>query len=101
MQPTSISIPAQDRNAEGRLSVNFFKTLIIHYVKQQGYYRPRTFKDFVETLDILSGKDRDKMPTRNYAEWKHNVDAAKQGLLEAGILVPGSVGRFIFPAPKA
>ena len=92
MQKTKITVPEPDRNGKGRLSFSYFKELIVYYVQEHGQYKPAGFKAFVETLGILSKKDWERMPTRKYAEWKHNVDAAKQGLLRDGTLIQGNGG---------
>ncbi len=93
---TYISNPS--RNQHGRIRTNYFKNLILIYmIVKNERYKPSKFKEYVESLDILSDEDRELMPKpRNYYPiWMHYIDAAKQGLLERqGILARNPHGTF-------
>lgn len=82
------------RNKDGRIPTRYFKNVIIMYIFEKGKYKPSEFKDYIESLDILSDKDREQMATRNYSKWKHYIDRAKQQLLKNQVLVENHNGTF-------
>lgn len=82
------------RNKDGRISTSFFKIIIIIYCIEKGKYIPNSFKKYISSLNILTKKDKELMPTRNYPEWKHYIDAAKQELLDSEILIKEENGIF-------
>ena len=83
-----------ERNKKGRIGTGHFKNVILIFIFTNGDYEPSRFKAFMESFGIFARPDRDQMPTRSYVEWKHYVDAAKQQLLNKGILVEKGAGRF-------
>jgi hypothetical protein len=87
------------RNKNGRTSTSYFKDLILVFVFLDGSYVPTKFKRFIELFDLFAKPDLHLMPTRSYVEWKHYVDAAKQQLLNKGVLVEIGNGQFVI-APE-
>jgi CheY-like chemotaxis protein len=88
------------RNKAGRIRTSFFQESILIFAFLHGRYEPAEFKNFVAAFDILATPDREQMRTREYFEWKHYVDAAKQQLLKKQLLVPIGNGRFVIPTGK-
>ncbi len=82
------------RNKDERIPIRYFKNLIIMYILEKGKYKPSEFKNYIESLDILNDKDWEQMTTRNYSKWKHNIDRAKQQLLNNQALVENHNGTF-------
>ena len=82
------------RNKDGRISTRFFKNMIVIYCIEKGKYNPNIFKKYISSLNILNKQDKELMPTRNYPEWKHYIDAAKQELIESKILIEEKDGIF-------
>jgi len=82
------------RNKDGRIPTRYFKNVIIMYIFEKGKYKPSEFKDYIESLDILSDKDWEQMATRNYSKWKHYIDRAKQQLLKDKVLAKNHNGTF-------
>jgi hypothetical protein len=80
--------------------VAHFKDLILIFALTRGHYSPADFKNWVESLKILTDEDWIQMATRRYVEWKHYSDAAKQQLLRTGLLIKFKSGRFIVPTQK-
>ncbi len=74
------------RNSQGRITTTYFKKAIILYTLKEGKYKPPKFKEFILKLKILNSKDKELMPTRNYEEWTHFRDAAKQNLFKAKVI---------------
>jgi hypothetical protein len=94
-----ISTPKRD--SRGRASANYFKKLILLFVIQNGSYQPSIFKKYVETLNFLTDADVEYMTTRQYVEWKHNIDSAKDQLeKQHGFLAKAADGSFVIPAEK-
>ena len=70
------------RNNRGCVTVKYFKGVILIYMfSVKETYIPNEFKDYIQSLNILEKDDRVLMNTRDYQLWKHNIDAAKQWLL--------------------
>ena len=82
------------RNERDQIGNEFFKTLILIFVFINGSYKPSDCKAFFEPFGVLSSADKERMRTRQYLKWKQHVDAAKQQLLNKGILVEKGAGRF-------
>lgn len=106
LKPTYILSPAGQkfvrnpaRNKSGRINTSYFKDLILVFIFLDGSYTPSKFKHFMAMFDIFDKPDLHEMPTRPYVEWKHYVDAAKQQLLNKGILIEIGNGQFVI-APE-
>lgn len=82
------------RNEDRRIPTSHFKNVIIIYIFEKGKYKPSEFKDYIKSLGILNDKDWESMTTRNYPIWKHQIDAAKQGLLGNQVLAENQDGTF-------
>jgi predicted restriction endonuclease len=94
-----VSTPTRDSN--GRVSANYFKKLILIFIIQRGSYRPSTFKDYVKSLGILIDADFESMTTRQYVEWKHNIDIAKDQLeKQQRLLIKTPDGSFTIPIER-
>ena len=94
-----ISAPGKDSN--DRVSANYYKKLILLFAIENGSYQPAIFKKYVETLNILTDPDYEEMTTRQYVEWKHNIDSAKDQLQKKhGLLAKATDGSFVIPAEK-
>jgi Sel1 repeat-containing protein len=87
------------RNKNSRINTSYFKDLILVFVFLDGSYVPAKFKRFMGLFDLFAKPDLHLMPTRPYVEWKHYVDAAKQQLLNKGVLVEIAKGQFVI-APE-
>ncbi|MDD2890228.1 MAG: HNH endonuclease [bacterium] len=74
------------RNAAGRITIGYFKEVIILYIFKEGKYKPSEFKEYIKSFNILNNVDQQPMPTKNYPEWEHYIDRAKQELLNNKIL---------------
>jgi CheY-like chemotaxis protein len=88
------------RNKAGRIRISFFQESILIFVFLHGRYEPAEFKRFFASFGVLATPDREQMRTREYLEWKHYVDAAKQQLLKKQLLVAVGNGRYEIPAEK-
>jgi len=84
-----------ERNHLGRISMSFYKKLIIIYCIKYGRYIPKEFKKFIINLNVLKKEDFELMSTRRYNEWKHYIDSAKQQLFNNQILVKANKGSII------
>ena len=68
---------APERDANGRLKVPFFVSLIREFLGKFSSYDPDAFKVFVEGLGLLTQADWD-CERNGYTKWKHRVDRAAQ-----------------------
>jgi hypothetical protein len=68
----------QDRDEDGRLTVPFYVSLIEDYIKTHKYV-PGAFKQYVQSLNVLTPKDWDR-EDNGYSKWKHRIDRAWQGV---------------------
>ncbi len=89
-----ISYP--ERNKDGRITTNFFHDLIIIYMLIHSEYEPKKFKEYVKSLIILNGADKEQENASPRSYWTHYIDRAKQILFETGIIEQKNRGLFTF-----
>lgn len=88
------------RNYQRRITTSFYKELITIYLLLFNEYKPKQFKEYVQSLSILDSVDWDRHDN-GYERWKHYIDEAKQQLLEKdGLIEKIAQGNFIIPPVK-